>query len=193
MHQPVVLAPPVPLREWAPILPEGDLRSILLHWTAHGYDAVFSAYHFCLSRPDDVLVHHTHDLRENMRDVRIDPASPYAAHTAGRNSWSIGISIAAMEGATPADFGAFPLTQPQLAAMCRVAAQLASFYGIDVAAIRTHAEAALADGYFGAAEERLRWDIARLEASPAPLRPSEATATGDWFRNRIAESIARVR
>jgi hypothetical protein len=164
-----------------------------LHWTAHGYDEVFPAYHFCLSRPDDVLVHHTHDLRENMRDVRIDPASPYAAHTAGRNSWSIGISIAAMAGATPSDFGAYPLTEAQLAAMCGVAARLASFYGIDVAAIRTHAEAALDDGYFGAGEERLRWDVARLEASAAPLLPSEATATGDWFRNRIAASIARTR
>jgi hypothetical protein len=169
------------------------LRSISLHWTAHGYDAVFPAYHFCLSRPDDVLVHHTHDLRENMRDVRSDPAAPYAAHTAGRNSWSIGISIAAMQGATPSDFGTSPLTRPQLTAMCNVAARLASFYSIDVAAIRTHAEAALADGYFGAGEERLRWDIARLAASATPLLPSEATATGDWFRNRIAESIARDR
>ena len=190
MHQPVVLAPPLPVRGWAPILPQGDLRSISLHWTAHGYDEVFPAYHFCLSRPDDVLVHHTHDLRANMRDVRLDPSLPYAAHTARRNSWSIGISIAAMQGATPADFGASPMTQPQVEALCRVAARLAAFYGIEVAAIRTHAEAALADDYFGAGEDQLRWDIARLAPAPALLQPAEATTTGDWFRTRIAE-IAR--
>ncbi len=164
-----------------------------MHWTAHGYAAVFPAYHYCLTGPHAVVVHHTHDLRANMRDVRGAADSPYAAHTADRNSWSIGLAIAAMDAATPADFGASPLTEPQLAALCHVAARLAAFYGIGVAAIRTHAEAALADGYFGAGEERLRWDIARLRASAAALLPAEATTTGDWFRNRIAESIARPR
>ena len=164
-----------------------------MHWTAHDYATVFPAYHYCVSGSRDVLVHHTHDLRENMRDVRLDPSLPYAAHTRGRNSWSIGISIAAMRDATPADFGAFALTEPQLDAMCRVAAALASFYGIDPAAIRTHAEAALDDGYFGAGDEDLRWDIARLRASPEPLLPAEATATGDWFRARIAALIAQTR
>ena len=146
-----------------------------------------------LTRPDDVLVHHTHDLRENMRDVRLDPSLPYAPHTRGRNSWSIGLSIAAMRDATPSDFGAYPLTDPQLEALCRVAATLAAFYGIDVANVRTHAEAALADGYFGAGLESSRWDIARLRPSPEPLRPNEATATGDWFRNRIAALLATRR
>ena len=169
------------------------MRSISLHWTAHDYEAVFPAYHYCVSGPREVAVHHTHDLRENMRDVRLDPSLPYAAHTAGRNSWSIGIAIAVMRDAVPGDFGAFPLTEPQLEGMCRVAAVLAAFYGIGAAAVRTHAEAALADGYFGAAtgEEHLRWDIARLRPSPEPLLPEEATATGDWFRERIAALIAR--
>lgn len=168
------------------------MRSISLHWTAHDYEAVFPAYHYCVSRPADVVVHHTHDLRDNMRDVRLDPSLPYAAHTAGRNSWSIGISIAAMHDATPFDFGAYPVTQPQLEGVCRVAAVLASFYGIDVGAVRTHAEAALDDGYFGAASgsEHRRWDIARLQPSPDPLLPAEATATGDWFRRRIAALMA---
>lgn len=164
-----------------------------MHWTAHDYDAVFPAYHYCITGAREVLVHATHDLRENMRDVRLDPSLPYAAHTAGRNSWSIGVSVAAMRDAVPSDFGAFPLTEPQLDAMCRVAAALASFYGIGIAAIRTHAEAALDDGYFGAAGsggEHLRWDIARLHPSPEPLLPAEATATGDWFRERAAALIA---
>jgi hypothetical protein len=193
MHQPVVLDPPVALREWRPVLPEGDLRSISLHWTAHGYDAVFPAYHFCVSGRDEILVHHTHDLRENMRDVRLDPSLPYAPHTSGRNSWSIGLSVAAMQDATPCDFGPCPITEAQLDALCEVAAKLAAFYAIDVAAIRTHAEAALEDGYFGHGPGHKRWDIARLHASPAPLEPSEATSAGDWFRSRISALIARAR
>jgi hypothetical protein len=174
-------------------LPPGDVRSIFLHWTAHGYDDVFPAYHFCITRPDDVVVHHTHDLRENMRDVRLDPDLPYAAHTSGRNSWALGISIAAMRDASPSDFGPSPLTVAQLDGMCTVAARLAAFYGVDTAAIRTHAEAALADGYFGAGPGHQRWDIARLRASAEPLEPAEATRTGDWFRERIAALIARPR
>jgi hypothetical protein len=174
-------------------LPEGDLRSISLHWTAHDYDQVFPAYHFCISRPDDVLVHHTHDLRENMRDVRLDPERPYAPHTRGRNAWSIGLSVAAMEGSTPSDFGAYPITAAQLDGLCRVAATLAGFYGIDVAAIRTHAEAALEDGYFGAGDDQLRWDIARFHPSAAPLERAEAITAGDELRRRIGALIVRAR
>jgi hypothetical protein len=190
----MILARPVPIRDWRPDpLPAGDLRSISLHWTAHDYAAIFPAYHFCLADAEDVVVHHTHDLRENMREVSKGPELPYAAHTRGRNSFSIGISIAAMRDATPSDFGAYPLTQPQLEAMCRLAMGLARFYGIDVAAIRTHAEAALDDGYFGAGNDELRWDIARLRPSADPLEPHEATVTGDWFRNRIAELLVSAR
>jgi hypothetical protein len=192
MHRPVVLAPPVPLRDWRPSLPEGDLRSISLHWTAGDYATVYPAYHFCVSGARDVVVHHTHDLRENMRDVRTDPSLPYAAHTRGRNSWSIGLSIAAMHDAVPSNFGPFPVTEEQLEALSAVAATLARFYDIDVAAIRTHAEAALDDGYFGEGEDQ-RWDIARLRPSPETLQPSEAASTGNWFRSRIAELVAAAR
>lgn len=190
MHQALVLAPPVPIREWNPVFPPGDLRTIWLHWTAHDYDAVFPAYHYCLTGANAVIVHHTHDLRRNMRDVRADPSVSYAAHTWHRNSWAIGLSIAAMEGATPSDFGAYPLTEPQLEAMCVVAARLAASYAIDVPAIRTHAEAAIDDGYFGAGSDELRWDIARLRPAPDRLVPSEATRAGEWFRSRIAGLLA---
>lgn len=181
----MILARPVPLREWRPELPPGDLRAVSLHWTAGDYDEVFPAYHFCVAGAVEPVIHHTHDLRDNMRDVRGDPDGPYAAHTRGRNSWSIGLAIAAMRDATPGDFGAFPLTEPQLDALCRVAARLAAFYRIPPAAIRTHAEAALEDGYFGAAEEQ-RWDIARLRPAPEPLVAGEARAVGDLLRARIA-------
>jgi hypothetical protein len=192
VHHSLVLAQPVPIRDWRPELPPGDLRSISLHWTGHDYEQVFPAYHFVVSRPDDVLVNYTHDLRENMRDVRLDPSLPYAAHTAGRNSWSIGLSIAAMEGATPSDFGRYPITEPQLDALCRVAARLVAFYGIDVAHVRTHAESALLDGYFGSDLQAMRWDIARLRPSPEPLQTTEAASTGGWFRDRIAGMVRRT-
>jgi hypothetical protein len=162
------------------------LRSISLHWTAHDYEAVFPAYHFCLRGVSDVLVVPTHDLRANMRDVRREPERPYAAHTAGHNSWSIGIAICGMAGATPSDFGPFPLTGAQIDALCVVARTLADVYAIAPGGIRTHAEAALEDGYFGADGADQRWDIARLAPRAEPLAPGEAIATGDFLRARIA-------
>jgi hypothetical protein len=120
-----------------------------------------------------------------MRDVRAAPDEPYAAHTAGRNGWGIGLAICAMAGAAPSDFGAAPLTEPQVAALCVVAAHLARTYGIANAAIRTHAEAALEDGYFGAGDEQ-RWDIARLAPAAAPLVAADAQRTGALLRARIA-------
>lgn len=173
------------LREWRPAFPPGDLRSIFLHWTGGDHAAVIAAYHFCLSGAEDVFVHATCDLRANMRDLREGRPAGYAAHTEGRNSWSIGVAICAMADATPADFGPAPLTAAQIDAACVVAARLAKAYAIPTAAIRTHAEAALEDGYFGCGPDE-RWDIARLAAAPEPLLPSDARRVGDLLRARIA-------
>ena len=174
------------LRDWRLEPPAGDLRSISLHWTAADYHAVFPAYHFCLRGVSDVIVVATHDLRANMRDVRGADPGPYAAHTAGRNSWSIGLAICGMADAGPADFGRYPLADAQIAGLCAVARALADAYAIPLAAIRTHAEAALEDGYFGAGGEHERWDIARLVARAEPLEARDALATGDELRARIA-------
>ena len=174
------------LRDWRPVFPEGDLRSIALHWTAYDYDTVFPAYHYCLQGVSDVMVVATHDLRANMRDLRADGAGPYAAHTAGRNSFAAGLAICGMKAARPEDFGRYPLAEEQIAALCTVARRLADVYAIPLAAIRTHAEAALEDGYFGAAGDDERWDIARLAPSPQPLSSGDAVRTGDALRARIA-------
>jgi hypothetical protein len=190
VHCDHVLPPPSPLPNWSPVLPDGDLRAIWLHWTGADYAQVFPAYHFCLAGADAVVVHATHDLCANMRDVRAEPARAYAAHTAGRNSFAIGIAACGMAHATPAAFGAAPLTAAQCDALVAVSARLVRRYAIPLAAVRTHAEAAVDDGYFGAAEDQ-RWDIARIVPSPAPLDPREALATGDWFRERIGAELQR--
>jgi hypothetical protein len=188
VHPSLVLPAPARLREWQPNLPPGDVRSIVLHWTAGDYAAVFPAYHLCLRGADDVEVVPTSDLRANMRDLRADATEPYAAHVAGRNSWAVGIAVCAMGGATPSDFGRWPITGAQIEALARVARIVADAYALPLAAIRTHAEAALEDGYFGAGDDDCRWDIARLEPSAAPLDPSEAPAIGNFLRERIARA-----
>ena len=173
------------VRDWRPALPDGTLRSVVLHWTAGDYESVYPAYHFCLTGAADVFVHATHDLRANMRDVRGNAGGDYAAHTAGRNSFAVGIAVCGMLAATPQDFGAFGLRAAQIDALCAVAAGVIRRYGIAISQVRTHAEAAIDDGYFGAGDDEQRWDIARLTAAEVPLGAPEALATGARLRARI--------
>lgn len=178
--------------QWQPDLPKGRIDNIYIHWSAHDYHAVFPAYHFCvaLDERDEIVVVQTHDVRENMRNVYDAPDEPYAAHTRGRNSFALGISIMAMEGAKPADFGAYPLTEPLIDGLCKVGAYLAKYYGVPVDAdhIMSHAEAALHDGYFGTAENE-RWDIARLRADSRPLVPQDAIDVGEELRARMRRFV----
>lgn len=177
-----------PLQEWVPDLAPGDIGHIYTHWSAHDYGAVFPAYHFCIATRDDgvIVVVNTHDVRENMRNVYDAPDDPYAAHTRKRNSHALGISIMAMQGATPQDFGEYPLTEELIDGLCLVGARLAAFYNVPVDAghIMSHAEAALHDGYFGTAPEQ-RWDIARLKAEARPLVENDAITAGEELRSRM--------
>ncbi|MBV9269983.1 MAG: N-acetylmuramoyl-L-alanine amidase [Candidatus Eremiobacteraeota bacterium] len=176
------------LESWRPELPKGRIERIYTHWSAHDYEKVFPAYHFCVATRADgkIVVVNTHDVRENMRNVYDAPDEPYAAHTRGRNSFALGISIMAMEGAKPDDFGVYPLTEPLIDALCKVGAYLASYYSVPVDAdhIMSHAEAALHDGYFGTAENE-RWDIARLRAESRALVQQDAIDVGEELRRRM--------
>lgn len=186
------LAGPVPIERWNPELPAGTLRSISLHWTAGDYTSVFPAYHFCISGSAEPIVHATHRLQQNMRDLReAPPGTVYAAHTSGRNSFSVGIAVCAMNDARPDDFGSCPITAAQIHALCVVSERIAWTYRIPIAAIRTHAEAAVDDGYFGAIGDDRRWDIARVVPDARPLREAEATTIADAFRREIMQLRAR--
>ena len=180
--------PSWPAAEWQPDLPKGRIDNIYIHWSAHDYREVFPAYHFCvaLDTENKIIVVNTHDVRENMRSVYDSPDEPYAAHTRKRNSFALGISVMGMQDSKPDDFGPYPLTEELVDALCRVAANLADYYGVPIDAdhVMTHAEAALRDGYFGTQPEQ-RWDIARLKPDPRPLVPQDALDAGEELRTRI--------
>ncbi len=171
----------------AQTFPPGDLRYVYLHWTAGDYAQTFAAYHFCVGYDGSApFVAPTHDLRNNMRDVRALPDAPYAAHTAGRNSYAAGIAVCGMRGAVPSDFGPFALRDDALGLLARTVASICRFYRIAVDAehVRTHAEAAIDDGYFGCGEGE-RWDIARLRPEPRPLAAADVGRAGAELRARI--------
>jgi hypothetical protein len=176
------------LARWPAEFPHGRIDRIYTHWSAHDYHSVFPAYHYCvaLDRDGDVVIVNTHDVRENMRDVYEDPELPYAQHTRKRNSHAIGISIMAMEGSRPDDFGPYPMTDAQIDGLCFLAAKIASFYTIRIDAdhVMSHAEAALRDGYFGIQPQE-RWDIARLAPEPRPLVPQDGIDSGEQLRAKM--------
>ena len=171
------------------IYPQGRIERIYLHWSGGDYETVYESYHYCVAMRDGVpVVIQTNDLRLNMRDISHAPGEPYAAHTARRNSFAAGLAVMGMRDARPNDFGAYPLTDALLDELCGVAAALARTYAIpiDAAHVLTHAEAALADGYFGADDnDTQRWDIARLRPQPHPLRERDAIDAGEELRRRI--------
>jgi hypothetical protein len=176
------------LTEWPAEFPAGRIDNIYTHWSAHDYSSVFPAYHYCVATDADgtIVVVNTHDPRKNMRDVYQGPEEPYCQHTRKRNSYAIGISIMAMEGSKPDDFGKYPLTEELIDALCLVGAKIAAFYGIAIDAdhVMSHAEAAVRDGYFGIEPEQ-RWDIARLVAEPRDVVEQDALNVGEELRRRM--------
>ncbi|HZZ65112.1 MAG TPA: hypothetical protein VFE17_06425 [Candidatus Baltobacteraceae bacterium] len=176
------------IAQWPAELPAGRIERIYTHWSAHDYRSVFPAYHFCVAidATGEIVLVNTHDLTENMRNVYDDPDRPYAAHTRKRNSFALGISVMAMEGARPDDFGVYPLTGALIDGLCTLAARLCAFYSVNIDAdhVMSHAEAALHDGYFGTKPQE-RWDIARLRPEKRPLEPRDAIETGEFLRSRM--------
>jgi len=170
-------------------LPEGRIEKLYLHWSARAYDQPSASYHFVVGyRQGRLFALQTHDVRENMRPLTVD--MEYAAHTAKRNSFAIGVSALSMLDATPQNFGSQPLTDELVDALCAMCAYLAQRYGIAIDAdhVMTHAEAAIHDGYFGLTSEE-RWDLARLKPAQEPVTPAEAQATGEVLRQKIRDYL----
>lgn len=113
----------------------------------------------------------------------------YAAHTRLANTGSIGIAIDAMAGALEMNpFGTTknPPTRAQIAALCRLTAELCVQYGIPVSPTTTlnHGEVQknLGKPQLG------KWDICVLPWSTAPHE-----SVGDYLRAETARIVAEIR
>lgn len=161
-----------------------QILAIPLHWSVEDYGCVDGAYNLVIALKENAWT------AEIATSPRLNASHPlpdgYAAHTFMRNSYACGIAVDGMVGATSSDFGDEPIQLHEIEVLCATAAAVAQKYGIDTTerynglpAVFTHAEAAIADDYFGE-----RWDLARLHASDLPLTEIEARATGDLLRRR---------
>ena len=167
-------------------MPECEMKRIICHWTAGGYDASdaeLEDYHILVLQ-DGSLVCGTHAIDANAKPI----GQSYAAHTLHCNTESIGISVCCMANAieSPFDGGKCPMTKWQWEVLAQVAADLAQRYGIPVTpqTILGHGEVESNLGI----EQRGKWDPLILPWQPT-LSKKEV---GDRFRARVQTLLAMV-
>jgi hypothetical protein len=161
---------------------KGDkTRKIFLHWTASDHSKNFNNYH-------TTFLGNGRAVRN--RGYGVDGTE----HTAGANTNSVGLSIAAMggDGVNENKFGSFPPTSAQVSAMALEAARLAVAWGWDESTIeknvRTHGEwerYATKSGILRGAPQR--WDLDKLRQSD-PMNSG-----GDKLRKMIKSYFKKLK
>lgn len=106
---------------------------IFLHWAASEYDYSSPSYHATVQGDGSV---------KKERDYN----SFGGGHTSERNSEGIGLSLAAMKGATSNDFGSFPVKKNQYESLAKLTASILTSWGqgpsyVNEKNVPTHAEA----------------------------------------------------
>jgi hypothetical protein len=175
----VALHPPALLpADW---LPPAKAKRVICHWTGGNHRASSEAkeHYHVLIEGDGTVVRGRHSIADNDSCGRDDP---YAAHTRGKNTGSIGVAVCCMFDAKERPFsaGPFPMTEVQWRRMAEVVAQLCQRYRIAVTP-----ETVLAHGEVGAilgVEQRGKWDPLVLPWAPE-VAPSEV---GERFRRAVA-------
>lgn len=161
------------------------LVRIIMHWSAGGHSANSNdrKHYHEIVEGDGTRVEG--DLLPEANNSTGD--GNYAAHTRMFNTGSIGLSMAAMEGAleNPFDAGSAPITPEQLEAFVAMVAEYADTYKIPVTrrTILSHAEVQITHGIM----QLGKWDITWL---PGMKRPRDPIEVGDRLREMIAAKLA---
>jgi hypothetical protein len=152
------------------------VERLILHWTAgreHASALEREHYHWLIQQ-DLTLVKGRHP----------DGGPPWAQHTRLLNTGSLGISLCGMAGATTTDWGAAPITAPQLQKLVLVAAVLCQRYRLAISerTVLSHAEVGRVYGI----TQNGKWDI-----SIWPGRPEiqGAAAVGHELRRLVAAAL----
>lgn len=160
------------------------MKRVICHWTAGTYEATEfdrKFYHFLIDG-NGLVVKGKYRPEDNLSVAD----GVYAAHTAGTNKDSIGVSICSMAGAIEKPFkaGKYPLKKSQWDVMIKLVAQLCKQYKIPVTpqTVLTHAEVQKTLGH----PQKQKWDISRLPFDPKTVG---ATAVGDLLRKSVKEKM----
>lgn len=157
------------------------MKRIIMHWTAGSHRASstdLKHYHFVVEA-DGAIVAGNYPVSANE-----STSTPYAAHTRGTNTGSIGVAVAAMHGAKERPFssGQYPITQVQINALAELVADLAADYDIPVerTTILTHAEVQPTLGI----KQAGKWDIMWV---PGMTAPGDPVVVGDKIRKMVRD------
>lgn len=158
-------------------MPPCKMDRIICHWSAGAYtpsELDKDDYHFIID--GNGRVHRGYLTPADNVDTG---DGRYAAHTYQLNTRSIGVSCAAMAGATRINPGQFPLTKQQWETMAQVVAELATAYGIPCTprTILQHGEVETQYGI----DQGGKWDIMFLPWDPTLGGPAVANA----FRKKV--------
>ena len=173
-----------PLSKTGFVAGKGDKsKRIFLHWSAGSHTTAYDAYH-SIALGDGTIVRHT-------------PYSDYkGTHTGGGNSNSVGLAIAAADGAQErGKLGQYAPTEAQLDAMIYDAARLALEWGWSESTVdsnvRTHGEwerYATRNGILPGKPQR--WDLDRLRDSHPFIDTKKVlSAGGNELRERIKATL----
>ena len=164
------------------------MKRVILHWTggAHKPNATDrAAYHILINGTGQVH-HGDHPISAN---ERIGDGTPYAAHTRGCNTNSIGVALCAMHGAQerPWSAGRYPVTPEQVDALVATTARLCGEYGIPVTreTVLSHAEVERTLGI----RQRAKIDIMWL---PGMMTMGDPVVVGDRLRDLVRAKMQPV-
>lgn len=159
------------------------MKRIIWHWTAGGGKANATDkkhYHIIIER-DGRIVRGDHAISDNE-----STRTPYAAHTRGCNTDSIGLAMAGMRGARERPFwaGEAPLTPEQMQVLVEQTASLCRQFGIPVTrqTVLSHAEVQQTLGI----KQHGKWDIAWI---PGMSKVGDPVSIGDALRAAVENKI----
>lgn len=165
-------------------MPDASPVRVIVHWTAGAPNAssLDKEHYHVLVEQDLELVRGVFTIKDN--DNTGDDR--YAAHTKGKNTRSIGISLCGMSGSSEHPFipGPHPIKEPQWDRAARVVAELCERYDIPVTpqTVLQHGEVQEILG----APQNGKWDVCRL-----PWKPNWSHAqVGEDFRTRVKDHLA---
>lgn len=169
----------------------GKLSRIIWHWTAGGSKASATDrrhYHFIIEG-DGTVVRGNHAPEANRRIAAPNDSSTYAAHVAGLNTGSIGISLCGMRNAVERPFtpGPSPITRAQIDALVTLTAELCKKYDIPVMRETTLSHAEVQPTL--KVNQRGKWDITWL---PGRTGPGDPVEIGDKLRAKVREAMKPV-
>ena len=157
--------------------PSGNVKRVIMHWTAGGYTpSAFDRLHY-------------HFLIDGQGKAVRGPRAPgqYLPHVLKFNTGSVGLSICAMAGAVQGKTdGKCPITKLQWERACQAAAEILHRYNlpVDEKTVCCHSEVTRVHGV----KQRGKWDVDRLPYVPE-MTPTEVhnnmRAKIAWYWDRL--------